>query len=198
MDGQPKEAGPMVAKVGGSLFDIPDLGARLERWLHGLPFRETVLIPGGGAAAEVVRQLDRCHALGEERSHWLALQALELNAHFLAAIVADSCIARDLAECADVCSRGRIPILDPLAFARADEGRPGALPHSWSVSSDSVAARVAARSGAKWLVLLKSIAIPAGIDWAEAGRRGLVDPYFVEAIPAWLAVSAINFRTWQA
>src|SRR4051794_12217769 len=71
----------IVAKVGGSLYDLPDLGARLKLWLGPLP--RVLLVPGGGAMADAVRRLDNVHGLGEEASHWLALRALELNAQFL-------------------------------------------------------------------------------------------------------------------
>ena len=78
---------PIVVKVGGSLFDLPGLGSRLVSWLETLPHSEVLLVAGGGVAADVVRQLDRCHGLGEETSHWLALRALSLTAHLLASLL---------------------------------------------------------------------------------------------------------------
>src|SRR5262249_50947889 len=77
----------VVVKVGGSLYDLPGLGARLRAWLERLPSREVLLVPGGGPAADVVRDLDRLHRLGEEAAHWLALRALSVNARFLAALL---------------------------------------------------------------------------------------------------------------
>jgi aspartokinase-like uncharacterized kinase len=201
----------LVAKVGGSLLDLLDLGPRLERWLAtggparpgvpGIPAgRDVLLVPGGGATADVVRRLDACHGLGPERAHWLALGAMALNAHFLAALVS----SWDRQPCLSAPKRtGRLPVprvLDALAFARADEGRPGCLPHSWEVTSDAIAARVAVVAGAGELVLLKSVDVPEGIDWEEAGRRGLVDPAFAgvvrQAGPG-LCVRAVNLRAWE-
>src|SRR5207248_2464665 len=77
----------LVVKVGGSLYDLPDLGPRLHAFLRSLDRPEVLLIPGGGPTADVVRDLDRRHGLGEETAHWLALHALAVNAHFLAALV---------------------------------------------------------------------------------------------------------------
>src|SRR5271166_3401866 len=74
--------GPIVVKVGGSLFSMPDLAQRLRRWLAQAGPR-ILLVPGGGAAADVVREFDKCHSLGEEASHWLALWSLRLNAELL-------------------------------------------------------------------------------------------------------------------
>src|SRR5262249_34532604 len=80
-------AGPVVVKVGASLNDLGDLRPRLECFLKELGTREIVIVPGGGSTADAVRELDRCHNLGEETAHWLALHALKLNAHFLAQLL---------------------------------------------------------------------------------------------------------------
>jgi aspartokinase-like uncharacterized kinase len=178
-----------VVKVGGSLYDLPDLGVRLRSWLTLQPWSAIILVPGGGATANVVRQLDRVQQLGEEAAHWIALRALTLNAHFLADVLPQARVIDD--PCA--ADAPRWSILDCHAFARADEGRPDHLPHSWSVTSDSIAARAARVSGAGELILLKSIAIPPGIDWSEASRLGWVDSYFAEAVRG-LIVRSVNFR----
>src|SRR5262245_40258341 len=101
---------PTFVKVGGSLFDLPDLGPRLCRWLKDNAPREVLLVPGGGPAANAIRTLDRTHALGEEASHWLALRALAINAALLAALVPGSCVidGPDLAEL--VWEQGRVPV----------------------------------------------------------------------------------------
>lgn len=53
--------GLVVVKVGGSLFDLPDLGPRLRAWLKTLRTADVLLVPGGGPTADVVRSLDRAH-----------------------------------------------------------------------------------------------------------------------------------------
>ncbi|HTU90879.1 MAG TPA: hypothetical protein VMF69_12450 [Gemmataceae bacterium] len=190
-----------VVKVGGSLYDLPDLGPRLCRWLaeHCAGMR-VVLVPGGGGLVDAIRHLDQRHGLGEEASHWLALRALSVNAHFLAALLPSTCVSGYDGELAHAWGTNRLPILDVHEFARVDERRPGCLPHSWSVTSDALAARVAVVLQARYLVLLKSTTLPPGVDWAEAGRLGLVDAMFAEVLrdaPADLRVSAVNLRTWS-
>jgi aspartokinase-like uncharacterized kinase len=180
--------GLVVAKVGGSLFDLPDLGDRLRRWVGSVD-ASVLLVPGGGAGADVIRQLDNAHRIGEEQAHWLALQVLTINAHFLAALL-DAPVQFE---------PGKPPlpltVLDPYAFCQADEGCPGALPHTWHVSSDSIAARFAERSGAR-LVLLKSIDLPAKSTWEVAGRGGLVDEMFASIVArAGLCVEWVNLRS---
>jgi aspartokinase-like uncharacterized kinase len=187
-----------VVKVGGSLYGLPDLAPRLQRWLAAACKGGILLVPGGGPAADVVRDLDRRHHLGEEASHWLALRALSFNAHFLAALLPSARVLDDVEACQRVWQENSIPILDVFSFARADEERPGHLPHSWVVTSDALAARVAVVAQARELILLKSTTIPPGVDWHEAGRRGWVDAVFAEvlrAAPAELRVRAVNLRT---
>jgi aspartokinase-like uncharacterized kinase len=179
--------GLVVAKVGGSLFDLPDLGERLRQWV-GNADASVLLVPGGGAGADVVRQLDDAHRIGEEQAHWLALRVLTVNAHFLSALLD-----------APVQSRPGDPnpplaILDPHAFCLGDEECPGALPHSWHVTSDSIAARVAERSDAR-LALLKSIGLPSEDTWETAGHGGLVDEMFAGIVArAGLRVEWVNLR----
>ncbi|HTU19407.1 MAG TPA: hypothetical protein VMG10_15205 [Gemmataceae bacterium] len=191
-----------VVKVGGSLYDLANLGPRLRRWLdEQFADIRVVLVPGGGGTADMIRHLDRCHGLGEETSHWLALRALSLNAHFLAGLLPAAFVAGKLEALRAAWEKNRLPVLDVHEFARDDEERSGRLPHSWAVTSDAVAARVAVVVQARHLVLLKSATIPPGTSWKEAGRRGLVDAMFTEVLreaPADLQVSAVNLRRWQA
>lgn len=176
-----------VIKVGGSLFGLPDLAARL-RFFVGKPIaRRLLLVPGGGAAADGVRDLDRQHGLGEEASHWLALRALTMNAHFLHALLPELPVVGWPAPAGS-------GILDPHAFALADDAKPDHLPHSWDVTSDALAARAAGLLGAD-LVLLKSVDVSAAKSWDEATRAGIVDAYFAKALIPGTQVRVVNLRS---
>jgi aspartokinase-like uncharacterized kinase len=196
----PSVSHSVIVKVGGSLFDLPDLGSRLRRWLDGLRTPNAILVPGGGASADLVRAWDRRFCLGEEQAHWLALRALTFNAHFLAALVPGACVVEYLQACHGLFAAGRLPIMDMHAWALADEQQADPLPHCWEVSSDSLAAHLAVRAGAAELILLKSTPLPDGMDWSSAAEQGLVDPYFPTALgPAEnVAVRNIDFRAWCA
>ncbi|QJW97197.1 amino acid kinase family protein [Frigoriglobus tundricola] len=86
-------------------------------------------------------------------------------------------------------------VLDCFAFAREDESRPGALPHSWSVTTDSVAARAALVFRAERLILLKSTDVPDGTPWDTAAANGWVDAHFPRIARALTCpVEVINFR----
>jgi aspartokinase-like uncharacterized kinase len=191
---------PLVIKVGGSLFDWPELGSRLRRWLDAHAPPETIIVPGGGPAADVVRQLDRTHQLDEETAHWLALRAMTFMGGVVQELICDAgdrdiewYLGRNDFSCMG--SRGSLPILDAQAFCEWDDLRPGALPHTWAVTSDSVAARVAVVIEAAELVLLKSAPPPAGDvpAWAAAGY---VDEWVPRVLAGTqIAVRAVNLRS---
>ena len=172
----------LVVKVGGSLYDLPDLATRLRCWLDRQGVVDVVLVPGGGATTDVIRALDQRHVLGEEKAHWLALRALTLNAYFLAELLPGARVVQALADCTSW-PEG-LAILDPLAFARWDEQEhPDAcLPHSWKATSDSLAVRVAVTAEARRLCLLKSTGVnPNNQDWLEP-EQGYVDPQFKQVL----------------
>ena len=67
------------------------------------------------------------------------------------------------------------------------------------MTSDALAARCAVVLGAARLILLKSASMPGGMSWAEAGARGLVDPYFarVHRAGSQMEVRVVNLRAWS-
>jgi aspartokinase-like uncharacterized kinase len=164
--------------------------------LAGLPGARVLLVPGGGPTVDAIRRLDAVHNLGEEASHWLALQALSVNAHFLERLLPGVPIVETLHT-----SPFSVAVLSPWPFLRDDEGRPGYLPHCWDVTSDSIAARAAVLLEATELVLLKSVTIPLppDSDWQDASCRGWIDGYFPQVVcqhPE-LRVCAVNLREWN-
>jgi aspartokinase-like uncharacterized kinase len=163
----------LVVKVGGSLFDWPEFPEQLRAFLHSLDSEPILLVPGGGKLAEVIREYDALFQLGEETSHWLAIETLSLQAQILNCLLPEWEIIEQLSE---LKSRA---ILNPLPLMRAEERQPNPLPHCWDVTSDSLALRVAQRLGAQRLILLKSVSLPETVsDWSRASELGLVDRHF--------------------
>jgi aspartokinase-like uncharacterized kinase len=174
----------VVLKVGGSLFDWPDLPGCLVQLLSDrlAAGQRTVVLAGGGPPADFVRALDRTFELGDRVAHHLALRSLDLTAHVLAALVPGLDVVDELAALDPVWERQRFPILAPRRFLDEHDSRsPNPLPHTWDVTSDTIAARVAVCLGASDLILLKSTSVPPDVDRREAARLGLVDPLFPEA-----------------
>jgi aspartokinase-like uncharacterized kinase len=169
-----------VWKVGGSLFDLPDLVGRLGRRLSNQQGERVLLVPGGGPAADLVRDWQHRTGLNDETAHWLALRALDFNAHLLAAMLPNGCVATTRDEAISAWRRGEQPVLAPTPFVQDVERQSphAALPHSWNVTSDSLAAWIAQHWPADELMLLKSRPLPANLDLTGAARQGLVDAHF--------------------
>lgn len=176
-----------VVKVGGSLFSLPDFAPRLQAWLKHQQPAHHVLIAGGGDLADVLRGWDELHAVGEERSHWMCVRALSISASMLAALFSG---ALHLTQFADLQSKlqmagkedqGRLLVFDLHEFLLQYEPTfpPRPVPHEWSVTTDSLAARLAEVLAVDELVLLKSIPpYDAAASLTELADRGYVDKYF--------------------
>ena len=108
-----------ILKVGGSLYDLPDLGSRLQPWLSQAKSTDIILVPGGGVTVDVIRDFDRIHRLGEKRAHWLALYAMRLNAEFLAKLLQTVDVMKHWNQMEMLRSEGRNHLYSmppPLAF----------------------------------------------------------------------------------
>jgi aspartokinase-like uncharacterized kinase len=152
-----------VIKIGGGL--AREAGDGALRTLCGAigeaATRHALLVvPGGGAFADAVREHDGRFGLQAGTSHRMAILAMEQFGLFLSDLIPGS------VPCADPATDtpGRVKILLPAALLASDP-----LPTSWEVTSDSIAAWVAARAGAERLVLVKPV---EGLyrDWPPHGE----------------------------
>jgi hypothetical protein len=123
-----------------------------------------------------------------------SLPASSLTPHPLASL-ATSPSRGEVKEQSWLASDSRLTVLDCFTFSQEDESHPGALPHTWAVTTDSIAARVAAVYRAERLILLKSVDIPPGTPWETAAANGWVDAYFPRIAPSLpCPVEVRNFR----
>jgi 5-(aminomethyl)-3-furanmethanol phosphate kinase len=180
-----------VVKVGGSLFNLPELQGKLRQMIDSLAGQRILLVPGGGAAADLVREWHPIHALGREKSHWLALHAVQLNAELLQQLVPRSVQVKHPREATTRC----VAILQVHAFLKQDERSDDSLPHTWDTTTDAIAARAAQVGNATRLIMLKSVDLPPRIHWEDAVVAGYVDPIFPQIVSrAGLCVEWINLR----
>ncbi len=173
-----------VLKLGGSLLDLPDLAVKVRQVLNHLHGDLPLLICGGGAAADLVRQWHRDFQLDEEQAHWLALEAIRLNQRLLLELLPECELVASRESAAAAWQRERLPLLDLAAFVRDEEfslAEAERLPHNWNVTSDSLAAWVAIRWPARRLVLLKSAELPttdSRLSFRAAVDLGFIDAHF--------------------
>ncbi len=175
-----------VVKVGGSLLGWKDLPAALATWLAQQSPAVNVLVAGGGEFGEAIRRADAMHGLGEEAAHWLCVDALSVTARLLGAIANVAVVS----EAEELPSVGpSICVFDPAPFLRNIEPLQllERLPHTWEVTSDSIAGRIAESLAASELVLLKSC--------LPVENEGYVDDYFPVAASKLPPIRCVNLRS---
>ena len=160
-----------VVKLGGGVLAH---GEHFDRALAAIAAaaREhpLLVVPGGGPFADAVRDVDRRCGLSDVAAHWMAVLAMDQYAHLVAARLAGAVLVEEPAAITAALRAGHVPVLAPSRWLRAADP----LPHTWDVTSDSLAAWIAGVVGARRLVLIK----PAG----ASGE--MVDAYFSRALPA--------------
>ena len=167
---RPAEGGLTVIKIGGGILGIPGALERVARAVaKASKTARLVVFPGGGPFADTVRDLDGRLGLTPSSAHWMAILGMDQYAHVLAEQIPGAEIVEGSAGIAEVHERGGVPVLAPHRWLRsADE-----LPHTWSVTSDSLAAYIAALLGAHRLVVIKP----------QEGGMELMDAHFTRALP---------------
>jgi 5-(aminomethyl)-3-furanmethanol phosphate kinase len=208
---------PRVVKLGGSLLTWPEWPAAFRRWSAMQPERRTVLIAGGGGAADTVRDWDRAHNLDQSDAHWLAIDAMSVTAQLAARLLPEAALTDDwcvldspgwpelnvgvppLGGSPSATAKTPAPLLifDPRLFLQQIEPTAGGtpLPHSWDVTSDSIAARIADLLGSEELVLFKSCLPAAEIASLEqTANAGYVDGCFPEFASKLPLVRLVNLR----
>ena len=159
-------ANPLVVKIGGSLFER---SSRILDLLRSEGCR-ALIVPGGGRFADLARECK----VTEDAAHWMAILGMEQFGWYLASYGIATTYSLKIPE--------NLSILLPYLILRKEDP----LPHSWDVTSDTIAGWVAWRLGLDLLVLkhvdgihlngtlLKSIDHPVPTDD--------VDPSFIQYV----------------
>jgi aspartokinase-like uncharacterized kinase len=162
-----------VVKLGGSLLRDPLLPAWLER-IATRGAGQTVIVPGGGPFADAARAVQQAWRINDVCAHNMAVLGMAQCAHLLHGLEPRLALADSEASLRARLGEGRAPIWLPLTLQR---DAPDALT-SWDVTSDSLAAWLALRLGARAVVLVKSCPVPAQATPAQLAAAGTIDPAF--------------------
>jgi aspartokinase-like uncharacterized kinase len=189
-----------VLKIGGSLSRGQRL-APLCQEIGRLGVRHRLLVvPGGGDFADTVREHYRRYHLNETTAHAMALLAMDQYGWLLGDLIPNGDVVRDILSARKTMANGRVPILLPATLLiQADP-----LPHSWQVTSDSIAAWIAGLVCASQLILLKDVdgllsdlsrrdtveVLPAMSVKELMNQRGGVDEYLA------VFLASLDLETW--
>jgi dihydroneopterin aldolase len=177
---------PTVVKVGGSFARYSRLGDLVRALEMGRG--RTVVVPGGGPFADVVRREQNRIGFDDNSAHRMALLAM---AQFGIALAGRSPVLRPAANAAAIkriLAEGGVPVWLPLDIldGHAD------VPENWGMTSDSLAAWLAGKLGASRLLFLKRTN-PGLMKLSALIEGGILDPlvprFLATGTPeAWLCI----------
>lgn len=169
-----------VVKLGGSLLGQPELKVWLSMLANQSDGR-VIIVPGGGVFADTVRVAQAAGGYDDAAAHRMALLAMEQYGLAMQSLQPELVTANSELEIAERSWQHRAIVWMPSHMVLADE----TIPMSWSVTSDSLAAWLAAKLGADRLVLVKHQGVsgcPLALD--QLVTDGILDSAFVEfALP---------------
>ncbi len=124
----------MILKVGGSVAD------RLAEIADAIKYAdEVIIVPGGWVFANIVRKIDREFKLSPTTAHWMAVASMNIYGYFIAELLDVPLI--EPANFDELQNVGTAVVILPYLLLRKHDE----LPHSWDVTSDSIAIWLAAK-----------------------------------------------------
>jgi 5-(aminomethyl)-3-furanmethanol phosphate kinase len=175
-----------IVKLGGSHAN----GPHVKEWVQAIVAEAgpIAIVPGGGPFADAVRTAQASIGYDDRAAHSMALLAMAQFGYALQSL--NPALSLTASHSAILCAlkERKVPVWLPEPMARA-----AALPETWDLTSDSLAAWLAGKLGARNLVLVKhSRSEAACVDAHDLAARGVVDPLF----PRYLKESGA--RAWLA
>jgi 5-(aminomethyl)-3-furanmethanol phosphate kinase len=184
---------PTVVKLGGSHA----FSEHLAGWVDAIAdcAGHVIVIPGGGPFADAVRDAQPRIGFDEDAAHHMALLAMEQYGCALASLNRTLVPADSLAAIQHAREAAKVPVWMPSRMALAAED----IPSSWDITSDSLAAWLAGRLGARQLLLVKHVSLgTATVSSPELIARGIVDKAFAKFLKAAKVPAALLGPTDQA
>jgi dihydroneopterin aldolase len=165
--------GLTVIKLGGSYA----FSTHLKDWIDAIALcaGRVVVAPGGGPFADAVREVQPKMGLDDRAAHHMALLAMDQYGCALASLERKLIPAASATAIRRVLLEGGVPVWSATRMVLGAKD----IPWSWDVTSDSLAAWLAGRIGAKRVLLVKHVEPSADRLRAEdLVARGIVDPAF--------------------
>ncbi|MEM3561716.1 MAG: hypothetical protein QXR19_00605 [Candidatus Jordarchaeaceae archaeon] len=142
-----------IIRIGGSLSRSKPTLKKLFNVLAEISkTHKFLVVPGGGAFADQVREVYRKFHISEDVAHWSAIFAMDQMGFFFSNFHPNIRIVNGLEEALQI-EVGMIPVLLPSKIMLDDDP----LPHSWDVTSDSIAAYIAHITNTKKLFILTDV-----------------------------------------
>lgn len=142
-----------IIKIGGSIIQN-QASKKLFEVLNGLRQHFSfVILPGGGAFANLVRDYYKNHQLSDDRAHWMAILCENILGFLILENLESGVPVFELSEIPNAIETSKIPVFLPFQHLFTQDP----LPHSWDVTSDSIAAYLAETLQVQKLILIKDV-----------------------------------------
>lgn len=149
-------------KIGGSILENPTAVsstiAQLDDLLHKRKsFKSIVIITGGGSLANFVRYIDNELNIRDDLAHWEAILSMDKNAEILHQQFPSTSILENYSTLMEKMNEksSNPQLLIFKTFNYLYEKDP--LPHSWNITSDSIALHITFQLGLKMCHLIKDV-----------------------------------------
>jgi 5-(aminomethyl)-3-furanmethanol phosphate kinase len=171
-----KHMKPLILKLGGSLTQTGQFQSIIA--LTTRAQRPVIIVPGGGPFADSVRALQPKLGFDDPTAHAMALLSMDQMGLYIASLDPALITCQTLQQFAHALQTGKIPVWLPYLLQHND----ATLPTDWTVTSDTLAARLAERILGASVALVKSCPVPleAGLD--RLTELGIVDPAFAPTV----------------
>ncbi|MFI0849065.1 dihydroneopterin aldolase [Mesorhizobium sp. IMUNJ 23232] len=156
--------------------------AEFDLWIAALAggSMPLVVVPGGGPFADTVREAHRDMGFSDAAAHKMAILAMEQFGQIILDRDGRFAPARSQQEIGAVLARGKVAVWMPSEMALSAPE----IPQSWDVTSDSLAAWLAAQLGAETLLLIKQTDdFSESDDVASLSERSVVDAALPSILP---------------
>ena len=142
-------------KIGGKILEnkanLENSISQLNNLYDTNVLDKIIIVPGGGTLANFVRYLDLKINLGDEKSHWMAIHAMDFNGQELAMRYKQIQVIEKID---DINKKQRVfAIFLPFKYLKKNDF----LPHNWQVTSDSIALYLAHELNFDGVFLIKDV-----------------------------------------
>ena len=138
-----------IVKLGGSL---QEKGREIIRFLSNYAEKNAhtvIIIPGGGHFVKRIKELSEQEVISDDAAHWMAVLGMHQYGFFLA----DGSGIEIVESVEELRNVVHICLLLPYTLLKADDS----LPHTWNVTSDTIAAFVANKVGETSFIKLTDV-----------------------------------------
>ncbi|MHA1652006.1 MAG: amino acid kinase family protein [Candidatus Helarchaeota archaeon] len=142
-----------VIKIGGSLLkkdSIQNLCQYLDKLKAEFTF---VILPGGGEFADLVRKYYKLYQNTDDSAHWMAILCENILGYLMLDFLEFGKPVFTISEIKKAIRASLIPVFLPFPYLLDQDP----LPHSWDITSDSIAAYLAEQLQAEKIILLKDV-----------------------------------------